>query len=134
MAESPLRLVKRCAEFRPKDNVNLVPKARRGLYVLYRYIEVDGKKRYDVVYVGMATVSIRRRLTAHLRKKPDLWTHFSAFEVWDNIRDEEIVELERLFRHLYRLDSRASELNVQRRFKKVISVRRNDLNEWSVSQ
>jgi hypothetical protein len=26
-------------------------------------------------------------------KKLRLWTHFSAFEVWENIRDGEIVEL-----------------------------------------
>ena len=69
-------------------------------------VRPSGKTYYDVVYVGMATQGIRGRLESHVKRKGDLWTHFSAFEVWDNIRDEEIVELEGLFRHLYRKDSR----------------------------
>lgn len=131
MAESPLRLIKRCAEFRLKSHATLVPKERRGLYVLYRCHEEGGKKRFDVVYVGMAKLSIRRRLIAHARKKGDLWTHCSAFEVWDNIRDDEIVELEGLFRHLYRKDSRANGLNIQKNFRKAFEVRQNKLKEWN---
>jgi len=53
-----------------------------------------------------------------------------CLEVWDNIRDEEIIELEGLFRHLYRKDSRANALNVQRGFKKARKVRRNNLRQW----
>ena len=133
MAESPLRLIKYCAEFQAKERVEDVPKGRRGLYVLYRSSQVDSKERYDVVYVGMATRSMRFRLKSHVKsvKKGSLWTHFSVFEVWDNIRDEEIVELEGLFRHLYRRDSRANELNVQRRFMKVAKVRFDDFGDWS---
>jgi len=78
----------------------------------------------------MATRGVRGRLESHVKRKGDLWTHFSAFEVWDNIRDEEIVELEGLFRHLYRKDSRANALNVQRNFRKATSVRQNNLEEW----
>jgi hypothetical protein len=78
MAESPLRLVKRCAEFQPKEQIKLLPRGRRGLYVLYRCIEVDTKQRYDVVYVGLATRGMRGRLESHAKsvKKRDLWTHF----------------------------------------------------------
>ena len=130
MTESPLRLIKRFAEFRPKEQLRYVPKARRGLYVLYRRCTVEGKVRYDVVYVGMTRRSIRGRLLSHEKTKGDRWTHFSAFEVWDNIRDEEIVELEGLFRHLYRKDSRANELGVQKNFRKAIRVRQNKLKEW----
>jgi hypothetical protein len=132
MPESPLRLIKRFAEFQPKERVKWVPRRRRGLYVLYQFSESDGKKYFDVVYVGMAKQGIRGRLEAHVKspKKAGLWTHFSAFEVWDNIRDEEIVELEGLFRHLYRKDSRANALNVQRTFKKATRVRQNNLKEW----
>jgi hypothetical protein len=36
-----------------------------------------------------------------------------VFEVWDNVRDEEVVELEGLFRHNYRRDTRAGRLNIQ---------------------
>lgn len=130
MKQSPLRLIKRSAEFRPKQQVRRFPTGRRGLYVLYCLSEKDGKKHYDVVYVGMATRGIKSRLLRHLKQKEDLWTHFSAFEVWDNIRDEEIVELEGLFRHLYRKDSRANALNVQKSFKRAARVRQNNLKEW----
>ncbi len=130
MRESPLRLVKRFAEFQPQERVQKVPRGRRGLYVLYKRSEADGKTYYDVVYVGMATQGIRGRLESHVKRKGDLWTHFSAFEVWDNIRDEEIVELEGLFRHLYRKDSQANALNVQRTFKKATKVKQNKLEKW----
>ncbi len=36
---------------------------------------------------------IRERLKTHRRKKEGLRSHFSIFEVWDNIRDDEIKEL-----------------------------------------
>ena len=130
MAESPLRLIKRFAEFQPKDAVRSVPYKRRGLYVLYRKRREKGKDKFDVVYIGLATSGIRGRLDSHKRSKGDLWTHFSAFEVWDNIRDEEIVELEGLFRHFYRKDTSANKLNVQRRFKKLSKVRQNNLATW----
>jgi hypothetical protein len=67
---------------------------------------------------------IRGRLRSHRRNKRDLWTHCSIFEVWDNIRDDEIAELEGLFRHLYRHDSAASALNKQRSFKAMKRVER----------
>jgi len=53
-----------------------------------------------------------------------------VFEVWDNIRDEEVAELEGLFRHIYRRDSAANRLNIQRGFKKARSVRQDDLGKW----
>lgn len=79
----------------------------------------------------MATRGMRGRLESHAKRKAD-WTHFSAFEVWDNIRDEEIVELEGLFRHLYRHDSHANGLAVQKMFKKLkrTQVPINDRGEW----
>lgn len=134
MPQSELRLIKRCAEFIPKDRIKSLPRRRRGIYVLYQHRRKDGKDKYDVVYVGMAGTGrrggIRGRLWAHFKKKGDLWTHFSAFEVWDNIRDDEIAELEGLFRHIYRRDTRANTLNIQRGFKKVRRTRNNDLGEW----
>ena len=65
-----------------------VPPKRRGLYVLYRKHRKNGKDKFDVVYIGMTTTGIRGRLESHRRNKGDLWTYFSAFEVWDNIRDD----------------------------------------------
>jgi hypothetical protein len=98
-----------------------------------------GAQKFDVQYVGMASAGNRRglrgRLSSHAKskKKADLWSHFSVYEVWDNIRDDEIRELEGLFRHIYREDARASALNVQRGFKKVRLVRQNNLQDWSTS-
>jgi hypothetical protein len=109
--------------------MNKLPPGLRGLYVLYRYRPRIG--RYDVVYVGMASQgSIRGRLKSHRRKKGALWTHFSLFEVWDNIRDEEVTELEGLFRHIYRKDTRANRLNLQRSFKKLKRISDKDFQLW----
>jgi hypothetical protein len=67
---------------------------------------------------------------ARSKRKGKLWTHFSIFEVWDNIRDEEVTELEGLFRHIYRKDPAANALNIQRGFKKASRVRQDDLRKW----
>ena len=92
-----------------------LPRGMRGIYVLYNHR--PRVRRFDVVYVGMAADgSIRSRLRTHRTKKKDLWTHCSVFEVWDNITPAEVKELEGIFRHIYRKDSRAAELNVQRSF------------------
>lgn len=115
---SALRLLKRRQEFLPLERVNDVPRGMRGIYVLYDHRPKLG--RYDVVYVGMAADgSIRSRLRTHRRKKKDLWTHCSVFEVWENITPAEVKELEGIFRHIYRKDSRASKLNLQRSFGKM---------------
>jgi len=112
---SPLRLLKRRQEFVPVEDVNALPRGMRGIYVLYNYR--PRVRRFDVVYVGMAAEGgIRPRLRSHRAKKKDLWTHCSVFEVWDNVTPGEVKELEGIFRHIYRRDSRASRLNVQRSF------------------
>ncbi len=66
----------------------------------------------------------------HLVHKDGLWSHFSVFEVWDNIREEEIRELEGILRHIYRKDARANRLAVQKSFKKLTRVRVKRLEEW----
>jgi hypothetical protein len=112
---SPLRLFKRRQEFVPVDAIFDLPRGMRGIYVLYKYRPTF--RKFDVVYVGMAAEGgIRPRLKQHRRKKRDLWTHCSVFEVWENITQAEVKELEGIFRHIYRKDSRASRLNVQRSF------------------
>lgn len=131
MPVSELRLIKRCAEFCEKKDIKNIPGYTRGIYALFKYRPRLDK--YDVVYIGMAagtkTASIRGRLRAHRRKKGKLWTHFSAFEVWDNVGEEEVKELEGLFRHIYREDTRANKLNRQRAFKKLSKVRRDTKKE-----
>ena len=78
---------------------------------------------------------LRGRLIRHARSKPkaNVWTHFSAFEVWDNIRDDEVAELEGLLRHIYRYDPEANKLNIQKGFKEARRVRDNNLNRWHQS-
>ena len=132
MPKSELRLIKNALEYQPKSDISRIPWGTRGFYALYKRrgkVSADSH-HYDLLYVGMAVRSIRTRLNAHYRHKGKLWTHFSCFEVWDNISDEEIAELEGLFRHLYRYDSRANSLNRQKGYKKLGMVRNRTQKEW----
>ena len=125
MPVSELRLVKRCVEFCEKKDLTSIPGHTRGIYALFQYRPRLNK--YDVVYIGMAagmkTASIRGRLRVHRRKKGKLWTHFSAFEVWDNISEEEVRELEGILRHIFRKDSHANKLGIQKSFKKLTKIK-----------
>jgi hypothetical protein len=70
---------------------------------------------------------------AHARernKKRGLWTHASVFVVWENVRDDEVTELEGLFRQIYQYDSRVNALNKQRRFRKLREVQDDDIESW----
>jgi hypothetical protein len=131
MPQSDLRLVQRWGKRLPKFAVDKLPSGLRGFYVLYKYRRRTGS--FDVVYVGMSASGssghIKRRLNSHRREKGTFWTHLSLFEVWDNIRDEEILELEGLFREIYRSDARANKLNKQRGFKKLRSIPRISLDD-----
>ena len=124
MAQSTLRLVERWLDRLPKGKIDSLPVGLRGIYVLYKHNRRTGA--FNVVYVGMSSAGnkghIRRRLLSHRRTKGNLWTHCSVYQVWDNIREEEIRELEGLFRQIYSRDSRANKLNRQRGFKKLRSV------------
>jgi hypothetical protein len=124
MAVSELRLIKSCAEFLEKDEINNIPPYTRGIYALLRYKKLG---MYDVVYIGMAGgekgAGIRGRLRVHKYKKGELWTHCSVFEVWDNIREEEVRELEGILRHIYRKDPRANSLAKQKSFGKLTKIR-----------
>ncbi len=82
-----------------------------------------------MVYIGMTSRgSIGKRLGRHKKKKG--WTHFSIFETWDNIDEEELKELEGLLREIYRKDTKANRLNKQKKYKKLQNVREDDLDEW----
>ena len=133
MEQSHLRLIKRSAEYLPADDFLLLPKGIRAIYILYKFMRKTGK--YNEAYVGMTCAGsrggVKRRLRGHKKKKAGLWTHFSIYEVWDNVRDDEIVELEGLFRHIYRYDTSANKLNVQRGYKKLNLVKDNDIENWS---
>lgn len=133
MPQSLLRLITRCAEYIPLDRVRELPPGLRGIYVLYKRRRNRRTKtcHYNVVYVGMANRGgIRARLRSHRRSKRGFWTHFSVFQVWDNIRDEEVFELEGLFRYIYRDDSKANRLNAARGFKPLRKLRDDDIADW----
>jgi hypothetical protein len=126
MPQSALRLIKRTGEFATQDEYKLLPQNMRGIYVLYQKRSGDDVK-CDVVYVGLARAGhqggIKARHWTHKRSEGKFWTHFSFFEVWDNIRDEEVIEPEGLFRHIYRHDTQANRLNKQKGFKALDRVR-----------
>ena len=127
MRPNGLRLIFRCAQWIPKSLMNRIPKRVRGIYALHRYRTKSGKKKYDVVYIGMASgkSGIRSRLAAHARSKRrgGEWSHFSLFEVWPNIIEGEISELEGLFREIFRKDTHANYLARQKKCLKLQNVR-----------
>lgn len=133
MSISELRFIKRFAEFCPRTEIRNIPSGTRGIYALLDFRPKLNK--FDVVYIGMARglkLGIAGRLRAHARslRKGELWTHFSIFEVWDNISEAEVTELEGLFRQIYRKDTRANRVNRQRNFKKLRKVRENQIRKW----
>jgi len=117
----PLRLICRFLEYVPEEELLTVPRGLRGIYVLYRHEAPRGrglKSHFNVVYVGIARRGgIRARIRSHRKTKKAKWTHFSIFEVWPDISDAEVSELEGLFRHIFRRDAVASSLNKQRGYK-----------------
>ena len=90
---------------------------------------VAGKSEatYRVVYVGMSDGHVHGRLNSHARSKNkrDAWDYFSVFEVWRNIPEGQIKDLEGLFRHIYRKDPKANAYNVIGGY--------NKLKPWKVS-
>ena len=134
MPVAPLTLVKQCIEWRNFDDeeVEKVPHRTRGIYVLFRQKQSEV---YDVMYIGMTGKGIHGRLRSHLksRTKAKLCTHFSVFEVHDNVSEEEIEELEGILRHIFRQDSHANQLAKQLGFGKLRKVRRRDWGEWKSS-
>jgi len=91
-------------------------------------------KKYDVVYMGIAQgkEGVRSRLRSHRnsKRKGELWSHFCFYEVWPNITIAEVDELEGLFRHIYRKDTRANRLNRQRGFGRLKNIRIKELRKW----
>jgi hypothetical protein len=122
--------IKRIAEFRPKTEIDHVPPNTRGIYAL---LKKSGKDQFDVVYIGLSAgerAGMTSRLRSHRRKKGAKWTHFTIFEVHDNITRAQIRELEGLIRHIYRKDALANRLNKQLRHKPFLKIRKNNLKKW----
>jgi hypothetical protein len=117
--QAPLRLIKRCRLYLPRGQWK-IPRVTRGIYVLYQQKPRRGKeKTYEVFYIGVAGVSksgksgIGGRIKSHHKTKKTGWTHYSFFEVHDNVSREEILELEGLFLRVFRHDPRVKLDNVQ---------------------
>lgn len=119
--QSRLRLIKRCRLLLRRGDWK-IPPVTRGIYVLYR--ERTGRRRekeYEVFYIGVGGISkssagsgVGGRIKHHDKSesKRDKWTHYSFFEVHDNISRDEILELEGLFLRIFRDDPRIKLANV----------------------
>ena len=123
--EKRTRFIKRYDAYIPKEEYKLIPSRTRGIYALLKKKKRRKEDKFNVVYIGMSDKSIRRRIKRHqskMARKKGLWTHFSIFEVNDKIANDEIRELEGLFRVIYKSDTEANKLNKQKtlkRFKKI---------------
>jgi hypothetical protein len=110
--QSLLRIVKRWKRYIPKKELTAIPRMTRGFYVLYNHTG----DHYEVRYIGIGGLGnksgIGGRLKSHAKNKKD-WSHFSFFEVHDNISAEEIRELEGLLLAIFSNDSRIELSNVQ---------------------
>lgn len=113
--QSLLRIVKCWQKHAVLAHWTEVPRNTRGVYVLYR---LEDESEFQVVYIGVAGLGasggggIRARLKSHAAKIKG-WTHFSYFEVHDNVTREEIRELESLLLAIFRFDSRIQLENKQ---------------------
>lgn len=123
--QSLLRLIKRWKRYEPREHWRLVPPNTRGVYVIYRK---RSKQNYNVVYIGVAGIGrtgsggVRGRLKSHDARIKD-WTHFSFFEVHDNITSDEIRELEVLLLGIFRHDQRIALINKKKGSKKLYKLR-----------
>lgn len=109
-------LIKQCCRYEPRDTCSGVPKRTRGIYALYKQ---TGRNKHEVVYIGVAGIGkkgrsgIRGRLTKHNRRKKG-WTHYSLFEVHNNVSREQIRQVEALLLGIFQHDPRIKLLNMQR--------------------
>jgi hypothetical protein len=130
-----MRLIKSALEYRKKGEISKVPGGVRGIYCLYK----KRGKSYALVYVGMSGVNgrVAARLRKHAKSLNKDWSHFSYYEVWDNITDAEIAELEGLFLQLSRFDKNTNLQNSQNTHKPLIQLRRKterELNLEAITQ
>lgn len=119
--QAPFRLIKRCRLHERRGDWKPIPRVTRGLYVLYRKRAPRANRAraiFEVVYIGVggiakkATSGIGGRVKGHNKSK-DGWSHYSFFEVHDNISREEILELEGLLLLIFRHDPRIKLANSQ---------------------
>lgn len=128
--QSLLRFIKRWKRYKPREKWRQIPRKTRGVYVLYEHVSGEN---YNVVYIGVAGLGrtggggVRGRLETH-NTRIKRWTHFSLFEVHDNITREEIREFEALLLGIFRHDPRIQLANKQRGSKKLYQLRH--ISQW----
>jgi hypothetical protein len=134
--QSLLRLIKRWRRYEDRGDWEPIPHKARGLYVLYKEgpANRDSKDKtrvMQVAYIGIAgigkrlTTGIGARLRNHDKSKKD-WTHYSFFEVHDNVTREDIRELESLLLVIFRHDPRIELANKYRGSSKLHRLRDGD--------
>jgi len=129
--QSLLRFIKRWKRYEPRENLRQIPRKTRGVYVLYEHVS---RGNYNVVYIGVAGLGktggggVRGRLESHNTRIKN-WTHFSIFEVHDNITREEIREFEALLLGIFRHDPRIQLANKQKGSKKLYQLRH--ISHWA---
>ena len=129
MPWSECRFIKRISEFLPKTEIRHIPANSMLDYITGKYADLI----FSFITMGMSAgekAGITSRMKAHNRKKGVEWTHFTIFEVHDNITNSEIYELEGMFRHIYRKDTKANRLNKQVRYKKFRKITSKSLENW----
>lgn len=125
-SQSPLRIVKRWRRYEPRGDWRFVLPVTRGVYILYSL----KRGQYRVVYIGVAGLSktaksgIASRLRSHDKNRKK-WSHYSFFEVHDNISHDEIRELENFLLSIFRHDDRIALENKQKSSKAFMKLRQN---------
>ncbi len=138
MSISKLFFFKRCAEEIERNKLKDIRPKTRGIYFLLLQDKTN-KNKYKTLYIGKAggdKAGMHGRLNSHKKSKrknkpdTDNWTHFSIYEVWDNITNNQITEIEGFIRHIYRKDKEVNSLNQQRGFRKMRGIRNSKLELW----
>ncbi len=125
--QSLLRIIKRWRRYEQRGDWRFVLPITRGVYVLY----LLKRGKYRVVYIGVAGVTkvqksgIASRLRSHHKKRKN-WTHYSFFEVHDNVSHDEIRELESFLLSIFRHDDRIGLENKQKSSKAFSKLRKTE--------
>ena|ERR1041385_5943485 len=116
MPKSKLTIFKRTIQFQKRETFSQIPSDIRGIYILHLGNPDDVCRS---VYVGRShgKVGIKQRISEHTRHTSDhwKWTHFSVYEVHDNVSDVQIGELEGLLLYAHRKHPGICTINKQKR-------------------